>query len=238
MNEIKDFIKKQNTFTDCSIFLWATVGSRAYGIATEESDTDFAGILIRPTRQVLSMFSHEDSTSIHAEYDCQLWEVKKFLHLLCQSNPNALEILYSPLWIESSAWAEELRANGYRFLSKASYPKLRGFIRSQLKGLEGSRVEGDTHNYDRKAATHALRLAYVATELYSTGIFHCKLPEKAANAIVVARDGNYSLDAILDRIDKAFVKMDEAFVSCTLPDNSDVEWASEFLYRIRKEYLI
>lgn len=73
-------------------------GSRQYGTDTSDSDYDFRCIYVRPTRTILSEFTLEPKSNIQiiqGKFDYRLLEVGHFFRLLSQSNPNAIEILYS-----------------------------------------------------------------------------------------------------------------------------------------------
>jgi uncharacterized protein len=78
---------------DCIVFE-AIVGSRAYNLANEQSDTDIRGIYIIPQDMLMGF---EYPTQINNETnDIVYYEMGKYLQLLCNNNPNMLELLNIP----------------------------------------------------------------------------------------------------------------------------------------------
>ena len=76
------------------ILLEAVSGSRAYGLATPESDTDIKGVFYLPKSMFYGM---EYIPQISNETnDIVYYELGRFIELLLQSNPNTLELLASP----------------------------------------------------------------------------------------------------------------------------------------------
>lgn len=80
----------------------AIVGSQAHGLATEKSDTDYHGVFLLPTSEILSLGGKTQQTSwIEGDEDDQSWELSHFLHLATKCNPTVLESFVAPLAISS-----------------------------------------------------------------------------------------------------------------------------------------
>lgn len=75
------------------ILLNAIVGSQAYGTNTPDSDIDTKGVYLQDPMEVLGM---EYKEQINLDKDACLYEVRRFLQLLCNGNPTMLELLYIP----------------------------------------------------------------------------------------------------------------------------------------------
>lgn len=72
----------------------AIVGSRAYGLATANSDTDLRGVFVLPEDQ---FFSLEYTPQVANETnDIVYYELRRFIELLEKNNPNILEMLSIP----------------------------------------------------------------------------------------------------------------------------------------------
>ena len=87
------------------------VGSRAFGLDTEESDTDRRGIYLPPAELHWSLYGVPEQLENDEKEECY-WELKKFLVMALKGNPNILECLYTPLVEYSTPWADEYSTNG------------------------------------------------------------------------------------------------------------------------------
>jgi predicted nucleotidyltransferase len=130
------------------------VGSRAYGLAGEGSDTDRRGFFLPPASLYWSLEGVPDRLIDPASQDCY-WELKPFLLLALRATPNVLECLYTPLVEHATPLAEELLALRSVFLSKLAYESYRAQADSQLRRLgQDLRTRGEPK---WKAAMHLLR---------------------------------------------------------------------------------
>ena len=72
----------------------AIVGSKAYGLDNAKSDTDIKGVFVLPKDMFYGL---EYTGQVNNETnDIVYYELKRFVELLSKSNPNTLEMLYSP----------------------------------------------------------------------------------------------------------------------------------------------
>jgi len=85
------------------------VGSRAYGLDNDESDTDHRGIYLAPAELQWSLFGAPEQFEDNAAQSCY-WELQKFLIMALKANPNILESLYSPMVEKVTPLGEELLA--------------------------------------------------------------------------------------------------------------------------------
>lgn len=74
------------------------VGSHAHGLATPESDYDYRGVYVIPTKDILSLgFNYKGSHWIEGETeDNTSYEIGHFLHLATKCNPTILEVFKAP----------------------------------------------------------------------------------------------------------------------------------------------
>lgn len=83
------------------------MGSRAFGLATEASDTDRRGVYLAPTP--LFWRFEKPPTHVEGPRDEEFsWELERFCELALRANPNILECLHSPLVERLSPVGEEL----------------------------------------------------------------------------------------------------------------------------------
>ena len=110
-------------------------GSHAYGLATPESDKDIKGVFILPKEDYYGM-NFIDQVSNETN-DIVYYELKRFIELLSKSNPNILELLYTP---EDSVLKihpvfEEIRS--HNFLSKQCKDSFGGYAMTQVRKAKG-----------------------------------------------------------------------------------------------------
>jgi predicted nucleotidyltransferase len=116
------------------------VGSRAYGLDNDESDTDRRGIYLAPADLQWSLFGAPEQFEDNATQSCY-WELQKFLTMALKANPNILECLYSPMVEKATPLGEELLAIREAFLSQMIFQTFNGYAMSQFKKIEQFRAK-------------------------------------------------------------------------------------------------
>ena len=91
------------------VVLSSVIGSRAYGLATDASDTDRRGAYLAPPDLDWSLRGAPEQLQDEVRQACY-WELKKLLTLALKANPNALECLYSPIVELATPLGHELLA--------------------------------------------------------------------------------------------------------------------------------
>src|SRR5215213_6564950 len=99
------------------IIFRCVVGSRAYGLAGEGSDTDRRGVFLPPASLHWSLEGVPDRLTDPETQDC-FWELKLFLLLALKATPVVLECLHTPRVENATPLAHELIAVRDCFLSK------------------------------------------------------------------------------------------------------------------------
>ncbi|MEV1287639.1 nucleotidyltransferase domain-containing protein [Micromonospora sp. NPDC049679] len=144
----------------------AVIGSRAYGLSHEGSDTDVRGVYAAPTATFWSLTKpppHVDGPGP----DQFSWEVERFCELALKANPNLLELLHSPVVLTITPLGEELLALRSAFMSQLVYQTYSGYVLSQFKKLE---TDLRRHGQPKwKHAMHLLRLLLAAGGLLRHG---------------------------------------------------------------------
>lgn len=142
------------------------MGSRAFGLATEGSDTDRRGVFLVPT----PLFWRFEKPPTHVEGPAQeqfSWELERFCELALHANPNVLECLYSPLVEHVDAVGRELLSLRGAFLSRLAH---RTFVRYALGQRRKLEADVRLHGAPRwKHAMHLLRLLASGRDLLRTG---------------------------------------------------------------------
>lgn len=117
------------------ILLKCISGSRAYGLNTPQSDTDFKGIFLAPKREFYGS-DYRDQVANETN-DIVYYEWKKFIDLLGKNNPTILELLATP--VDSILFKHRLIASldPEDFLSKLCCQTFAGYAQSQIKKARG-----------------------------------------------------------------------------------------------------
>ncbi|WP_217925152.1 nucleotidyltransferase domain-containing protein [Miltoncostaea oceani] len=145
--------------------LVALVGSHAYGLATPESDHDYRGLYLAPTRQLLGLTSPVDQLEMK-DPDICCFELEKFCRLCLAANPNVLEILWAEPVIDSPL-GRRLREMRFSFLSEKVRTTYTGYAVSQLKRALATPPESPRRR--EKAVRHLFRLYEQVRALLETG---------------------------------------------------------------------
>jgi len=142
------------------------VGSRAYGLDHDESDTDRRGIYLAPAELEWSLFGAPEQFEDNAT-QCCYWELQKFIIMALRANPNILECLYSPIVEKTTELGAELLARRQVFLSQMIFQTFNGYAMSQFKKMEQDRRNHGEVRW--KHAMHLLRLLLTGAATLRTG---------------------------------------------------------------------
>lgn len=117
------------------LLLQCISGSRAYGLNTPQSDTDYKGIFVSPKQAFYG--SHFTDQVANETNDIVYFEWKKFVDLLGKNNPTILELLATPedCVLYRHPLITDLRAED--FLSKLCCQTFAGYAQSQIKKARG-----------------------------------------------------------------------------------------------------
>jgi len=110
-------------------------GSRAYGLETENSDTDIRGVYILPEEQLHS-FEYTEQIN-NPSNDIVYYEIRKFLKLCLNNNPNIIELLAVP---EDCILHKDSIFNKVKmdfFLSKRCKETFSNYAYAQIKKARG-----------------------------------------------------------------------------------------------------
>lgn len=217
-------------------------GSIAHGMyvppkePTSIDDKDLMSVCIPPLDFYLGLEtfgSHGTRELKEKEWDIVIYEIKKFISLLAQGNPNVL----SMLWLAPNYYIHLTRSGKYLienrsiFVGKHVYHSFTGYAHSQLHRMTHNAFQGhmgekrrqlvDKFGYDTKNAAHLIRLLRMGTEFLIEGELHV-LREDASQLLEIKR-GEWTLERVLEEADRGFKIAEEAYLRSTLPKNVDRE---------------
>jgi predicted nucleotidyltransferase len=206
------------------------IGSRAYGLEDEASDTDRRGIYLPPAELQWSLYGVPEQLE-NDETQEVYWELQKFIVLALKANPNVLECLYSPIVETVTPLGEQLLTMRDAFLSKLVFQTYSGYVASQFK-----KMQTDIRNQGRvkwKHVMHLIRLLLSGTHVLTEGTVHAHVGEHRDRLLTIKR-GEMSFSEA-DRWRKELQQQFEAaFKTTKLPDRPDYERANVFLIDARR----
>jgi predicted nucleotidyltransferase len=207
------------------------VGSRAYGLETDASDTDLRGIYLAPAELQWSLFGAPEQFEDHATQSCY-WELQKFLVMALRANPNILECLYSPLVEKTTPLAEELLAMRDCFLSQMIFQTFNGYALSQFK-----KIEQDLRNHGEvrwKHAMHLLRLLLSG----AAALREARVPVRVdahRDRLLAIKRGELPWEEVNAWRQELHHDFASALTETKLPERPDYEAANGFLIRARRK---
>lgn len=123
-----------------TIFL-CRAGSHAYGTALPTSDQDFRGVAIPPREYFLGYLHRFEQAEIKGNPDVVVYDVRKFVTLAADCNPNIIELLFtdrSDWLVDDHEWYVLHRARDL-FLSQKAVHTFTGYAYSQLNRIRSHR---------------------------------------------------------------------------------------------------
>jgi predicted nucleotidyltransferase len=207
------------------------VGSRAYGLDHDDSDTDRRGIYLAPADLEWSLFGAPEQFEDNAMQSCY-WELQKFLTMALKANPNILECLYSPMVEKVTPLAAELLAMREHFLSQMIFQTFNGYAMSQFK-----KIEQDIRNSGQikwKHAMHLLRLLLTGAATLRDARVPVRVEAHRDRLLAVKRGEMLwtEVDAWRKELHRDF---ERALAETRLPERPDYEAANQFLVKARRQ---
>jgi hypothetical protein len=209
------------------------IGSRAYGLDDDESDTDYRGIYLPSAELQWSLYGVPDQIEKHETQE-HYWELQRFLVLALKANPNVLECLNTPLVEKATPVAEKLLGMRSIFLSRLVYQTYNGYVLSQFK-----KMQADIRNQGQvkwKHVMHLIRLLISGITVLREGVVSVRVDEHREELLSIKRG-----QMPWERTEKwrlaLHMEFDLALRETTLPERPDYRRANEFLLRTRRAAL-
>ena len=206
------------------------VGSRAYGLDDNTSDTDLRGIYLAPAELQWSLFGTPEQFEDNASQSCY-WELQKFLVMALKANPNILECLYSPLVEKITPLGEELVAMRQQFLSQMIFQTFNGYAMSQFK-----KIEQDIRNHGEVRWKHAMHLLRLLLTGAAT-LRDARVPvlvEAHRERLLGVKRGEMPWPEVDTWRKQLHCDFEAALATTPLPERPNYEAANKFLVRARR----
>jgi predicted nucleotidyltransferase len=215
------------------VILKVVVGSRAYGLDHDASDTDRRGVYLPPADLHWSLFGVPEQLEDDATQETY-WELQKFLILALKANPNVLEVLHTPLVEHATPLARELLDLRSTFVTKLVYQTYNGYVMSQFKKLSGDLRNKGAVKW--KHVMHLVRLLVAGITALRTGVVPVRVDEHRDRLLAI-RNGQLPWDEVDAWRVHLHDQFDAAFATTTLPERPDYDRVNAFLVRARRSMI-
>ncbi len=209
------------------------VGSKLHGLDTPKSDTDIRGVFMHPLKEKLSPFKTLKTTEwIEGDIDNTSYELADFCKQATHGNATILEVFFSDQVLETTAVAEELRANWLKFMDTDKFVMAsRGYAANQYNKMQLF----DPDKRTPKFAVAYIRVLWQCAEYLKTGTFPCQITEPYIKQFLMMVKNDFKLDYIPE-LTQMFMQMQQrvtdAYASPLLVKHKpDIEWIEDFIYR-------
>ncbi|SDN65427.1 nucleotidyltransferase domain-containing protein [Streptomyces wuyuanensis] len=206
------------------------MGSRAFGLATDGSDTDLRGVFLAPT----ALYWRFDKPPTHVEGPAQeqfSWELERFCELALRANPNILECLHSPLVERVDDTGRELLALREAFLSRQVHGTFVRYASGQRRKLDADVRQYGVPRW--KHAMHLLRLLASCRDLLRTGRLVTDVGDDRERLLAVKR-GEVPWSEVESWMARLAGEADAAAAVSPLPAEPDRARVEDFLVRVRR----
>ena len=212
------------------VILRCVVGSRAYGLEREGSDTDRRGVYLPPADLHWSLAGAPPQLQNEATQEVY-WELQKFITLALKANPNVLECLYTPLVETATPLGEELLATRRCFLSKLVHQTYSHYVAAQFRRMQAAlRSRGEVK---WRHAMHLLRLLLSGITVLKDGVVAVDVSEHRERLLAV-RSGRIRWQELDEWRLELVAEFDAALARIALPAQPDYERADRFLIHARR----
>lgn len=257
MPSINDVVALGNVVANKNYDLWrhsvigcwrGSIANGMHNPAPDSIDDIDALLVVIPDEEYyfgLKEFGSRGTVEIkEGRFDILAYEMRKFVRLLEQGNPNVLSTLWTlpeHHFIETQAM-DELLVNRQLFVGKHVFYPLMGYAHDQISKMvkvaytdkayqcSKRRLLFQQFGFDCKKSAHALRLLRMGIEFLQTGEMTVYRPD--AEELLQIKHGEWSLSRIEAEANKLFAEAGDAFNASTLPESVDHDKISRLCTQI------
>jgi predicted nucleotidyltransferase len=233
--EIEDDLRLEGLDLRPYIVYQCRVGSRAFGLSTEDSDDDLRGIYLPPARLHWSLFKVPEQLEYAGfAVDEVYWELEKFLRLALKANPNVLETLWTTDVLITGEVADRLRAMRDVFLTRHLYKTYSGYVLSQFRRMANAMEKRGA--YKPKHAMHLIRLLLSGISALRTGQIRIDVWE-FRDELLRIKSGALTFEEVRGRAMELDREFQQAYLQSALPEQPDYRRVDEFLVWARRRMI-
>lgn len=224
-----------------TVILKVLGGSRAYGLEDSESDFDYHGVFVVPTKDFFKLdYTPPESAWIEGEDQDNIgWEIGHFCKKAIHANPTMLETLVAPVeYADDNGMS--LRSMLPFFLARTpvyeSYKNYAHKQRTKMFEYPGGKMGSERL---AKYGIQYIRNLYHGTELLTRGTFNPRIIDAELHAyfMQLKRATEFDYGELINKAQEWERHINLAYRESPLPVQADVDSIFQFLLQIRKEYL-
>lgn len=252
----KDIIELTPALDEWAILV-AYRGSIAHGMWLPSSepnsidDKDIMSVCVPPIDYYFGLkeFGSRGTKEIkQGEWDIVIYEIKKFIRLLAQGNPNVLMMLWlkDNFYIKKTAVGEHLINNRNLFIGRHVYKAFTGYAYGQLhrmthmahKGYMGEKRKRlvEKFGYDTKNAAHLIRLLRMGAEFLKDGTLNVFRHD--AQQLLEIKRGEWTLEQVKKEAEHGFKIAEQTYINSTLPEKPDMESVNNLTIEITSSWSV
>lgn len=235
----------QHVSTVGTLLLKTLCGSRAYGLNDADSDYDYHGVYIVPTRDILSIGDRVKETAwIESESeDNTAWELGHFLKLALNCNPTVLETFVAPI---EEYYTTDTGSNLGRSIQNLFpyvvsrdrvYHAFRGYASNQRKKMFEPQAEPENKvRRQKKAAVAYLRSLYHGMVLLQYGKYNPLIEDDyiKRSLLTIRNRDTISLSHVVALAEELEGHITEAYEKSDMREKPDVDAINRFLLEMRE----
>lgn len=229
------------------------VGSKLYGIATENSDTDIKGWGFEAEDEIYGQRVRKQQDLENgvedgpAKVEGTIYTLRRYLLLCLKSNPTVCELAFAaPEYHihKSDPIAEEVnefvRNN---LITKHLFKAYSAYHRAQMRKMESMQRTGkrkdivDQYGYDLKFCSHAYRLSRQCIEMLESGKMYPTMTEKDKAICLAIRAGEYTKEQAVSLLKSVDEGMYEAYKKTSIPDAPSFQKVNDFTRFMYRKYV-
>ena len=232
------------------------MGSFAYGVSSDASDTDVYGFCI-PNKAIVFphttgkyIFGYDNTVkgnfeqwqlhhvidkSRKKEYDFSIYNITKYFRLCADGNPNMIDSLFVPhrCLTHCTPVGTILREHRFDFLSKKCWHTFKGYAYSQMHKMDIKNPEGkrklmvEKYGYDVKYAYHLVRLLNEVEQILLEGDLDLERNREQLKAI---RRGEWTVKEVKEYFDTKEKDLESLYLKSDLPHKPQYDKIRELLF--------
>ena len=178
-----------------SVIFRGIVGSRAYGTANANSDTDIRGIFIVPFAEYVRLTPPPKQVS-DARNDKTYYSLLRFCELMADANPTTMEMLFLPedCVLKTTLAFRILAENRRLFVSQRAIDSHIGYAVSQMKKARGTNKPVWKKD---KNMMHLMRLLYSGEGIVRNGEPIVRFSGERLERLLSIKRGEWTFDEIM-----------------------------------------